>query len=81
MTITITWKDGAVDRAATYEGILARVARKAHDDRIDIRVALAKRAWFWSDGRVAVDPENDDAETIIHKLVDAGMLASVKEEN
>lgn len=77
MHLQITWHDGATDVAPNADAMLLRLAGKQMDDDVDIARALAKRAFYWSNGDVSIDPESDDPMTILESMLAAGMLTAI----
>jgi len=75
--IEVTWHDGTVDTADDAEAMLEKLAAKQMDTKVDVRLALAKRALYWSEGKVVIDPDAD-AIVILEGLAEAGMLNAVR---
>jgi len=78
--LTITWHDGTTDTAPDADAMLERLGNKQMDRSVDIRVALSKRALYWSGGGTMIDP-TADALDILLGMQKAGMLSAVEVDN
>ena len=81
MIVNATWIDGHVTRAASFEGLTAKVAGLAWNepyrggDGYTMRRELARRAYVWS-GTI-VSPALPDRDFWV-ALVDAGLLLALE---